>query len=82
MGIFTAKVVGKAVTRANKSNLDLNVVRRRRRRRQHELNVDSFFIHVANARFEIFFGNARRRKAAAHKFWVMPFNLFPRSRFA
>ena len=82
MRILTAKVVRKAVTRANKSNLDLNVVRRRRRWRKHELDVDSFLIHVANARFEIVIGNARCRKAATHKFWVMPLNLIPRTRFA
>ena len=82
MWIFTAKVVRKAVIRANKSNLNLNVVRSRRRSRKHELNIHSFFIHISNARFEIIIGAAGCRKAATHKFRVMPLNLFPRTRFA
>jgi hypothetical protein len=82
MWILTAKVVRKAVIRANKSNLNLNVVRSRRRSRKHELNIHSFFIHISNARFGIVIGAARCRKAATHKFRVMPLNLFPRTRFA
>ena len=82
MWILTAKVVRKAVIRANKSNLNLNVVLSRRRSGKHELNVYSFFIHISNARFEIVIGAARCRKAATHKFWVLPLNLFPRPRFA
>src|SRR5215471_13780978 len=82
MWILTAKVVRKAMIRANKSNFNLNVVRSRRRSRKHELNIYSFFIHISNARFEIVIGAARCRKAATHKFRVMPLNLFPRTRFA
>src|SRR5262245_54729713 len=82
MWILTAKVVSKVVIRANKSNLNLNVVRSRRRSRKHELNIYSFFIHISNARFGIVIGAARCRKARAHKFRVMPLNLFPRTRFA
>src|SRR5262245_54718823 len=82
MWILTAKVVRKAVIRANESNLNLNIVRSRRRSRKHELNIYSFFIHISNARFEIVIGAAWCRKAATHKFWVMPPNLFPRTRFA
>ena len=82
MWILTAKVGRKAVIRANKSNLNLNVVRSRRNSRKHELNIYSFFIHISNARFDIVIGAARRWKPATHKFRGMSFNLLPRPRFA
>src|SRR5437764_4507848 len=51
MRILTAKIVRKAVIRANKSNLNLNIVLSRRRSRKHELNIYSFFIHISYAVF-------------------------------
>src|SRR5439155_10209255 len=71
MWILTAKVVRKAVIRANKSNLNLNVIRSRRRSRKHELNIYSFFIHISYAVFCLKKKNAPSRKSANHKIGVM-----------
>src|SRR6185436_12639159 len=80
--ISAAKIFGETMISLDKTDLNLDVVSRRRESRQHELDIDALFVHVANARFSVVIGTTGSGKAGAHKFREMPLAFRSRSRFA